>query len=210
MSQRLNSMLGTQLVSLDDADSGEGLSVFFSQGGEATTRWRFVIKAKTDQGVFDVGEFYSSPPAATAIPGKLSRMIGGAVCPGAIGWDVEASCIKSAADEEITPETAEIVLISSKCCTAPIGASRVAERYAYVADASPSAIDTFRVLAGMRVTGIAAIGLTGGGTVTIAGGPTITIPDGISANLEPAASIAPNSLIALTNVDWAIEYLESA
>ena len=202
---RINSKLSTQHAALDDADAGEGLAIFFSQDGPSVCRYRFVVKARIDQGLYDMGEFYSSPPLATAIPGRLSRMLAGAVCPGATGWSVEVSAIPI--DDEIAAESADIVLASSRCCTGPVGVTRVNERYNYESDDGTA---NFTVLAGMKVTGIAAIGLTGGGTVVIAGGDTITVPDGISANLEPGTSLVPNSVIAFTNVDWVIEYLESA
>ncbi len=90
-----------------------------------------------------------------------------------------------------------------------MGVTRVAERYNYECGASAGAT-AFRVLAGMRITGIAAFGLAGGGSVTLAGGSTITVPDGVSVGLEPGASIPPNSNIAFANCDWVIEFVESA
>ena len=200
---RVNSRLVEQ-ASYDGADAGEGLAVFFSQNGNAVGRYRFLVKAKTSQGVFDIGEFYSSPPTATALPGRLSRMIAGAICPGATSWTVEVSCVPS--PEIPSDETADIILTSSKCF-AQIGVTRVGERYAYHAD---SGTQNFTVLAGMKVTGIAAVALGGGGSVVIAGGNTITIPAGNSINLSPESVLAPNSIIAFTNVDWVVEYLESA
>lgn len=202
---RINSKLGTQYAAFDGVGAGEGLSIFLSQNADATARYRFVIKAMLGEGLYDVGEIYSSPPSVTNPKGKLSRMIGGAICPGATSWGVEVSAV---ADSEgnIAAETAEVILASSRC-QSPIGASRVGERYAYHAN---TGTQNFTVLAGMRITGIAGIGLTGGGNIVIAGGDTITVPEGISANLEPGAIIVPNSIIAFTNLDWGIEYLESA
>ncbi len=200
---RINSNLREE-ATYDGLDAGEGLAIFFSQNAGASARYRFLVKAITNQGPYEVGEFYSSPPNATVLPGRLSRMIAGAVCPGAKSWAVEVSCI---ALEAISPETAEIILTSSRCCTSPIGVTRVAERYNY---RTVTTAGNFTVLAGQRVTGIAAFGLTGGGTITIAGGATITVPAGVSVNLEPGAIIAPNAVIAFANVDAVIEYLESA
>lgn len=202
---RVNSKANVQRFTFDGSDAGEGLAVFFSQNGGASARWRCLVQAMIGEGVYDVGEFYISPPLATALPGRLTRMVAGAICPGATSWAVEISAVPSI--EGLIPvETAEIILASSKCYSLP-GVNRVAERYAYHAN---SGTQNFTVLAGMRVTGIAAVALTGGGSVTIAGGDSISIPAGNSVNLEPGVSIPPNSVIALVNVDWVIEYLESA
>jgi hypothetical protein len=131
-----------------------------------------------------------------------------AVCPGALTWSVEVS---AAPDPEgtIVAETAELILASSKCCTAPMGVSRVGERYIYRADQVTPGSQTIKVLAGQKVTGIAAIGLPGGGYIDM-GGDTITIPESAGMNLEPGVSLAPNSSVIFTNVSWVIEYLESA
>lgn len=206
---RINSRAGTQEAALDDAGSGEGLSIFFSQSGEAVGRYRVVVKAIIDQGIYDVGEFYISPPSATAVPGRLSRMVGGAVCPGATGWRVSVTPWNEVGNPPPLDETADIVLASSKCCTSPMGASRVNQRYGYIAGTNPATF-AYLVLGGQTITGIAAIGLTGGGTIEIDGGDTIFVPEGISANPEPIAPIRPNALIVFDNVDYVIEYLESA
>lgn len=207
---RINSRGGTQEAALDDADSGEGLAIFFSQGGESVARYRFQVRAVIDEGfAYDVGEFYSSPPTASDPPGRLSRMIAGAVCPGAIGWRVSITPIAETG-EELPEETANVVLASSKCCTSPLGVSRVSERYAYVADEALARTDSIVITPGKTVTGIAAIGLTGGGTITINGGDAIIVPEGISANPEPMSPLPPNSVIEFDNVDYILEYLESA
>lgn len=202
---RINSRAGTQEVAFDDVDAGEGLAVFFSQNGESTARYRFLVKAIIDTGVYDVGEFYSSPPLATVIPGRLSRMIAGAVCPGATSWRVSVSAVRDS-EGQIPEDTADIILASTRCF-AQMGVTRVAERYNYAAS---NTTGTFTVQAGMRITGIAAYGLGVGATVVIAGGNTITVPTGVSIALEPGVSIPPNSNISITNCDWVIEYVESA
>lgn len=203
---RINSSIGVQEASYDSSEAGEGLAIFFSQGPSDTGRYRFLVKARLDEGVIQVGEFYSSPPGATSPLGALSRMVAGAICPGARTWSVDVSCVGSP-DKPSPEENPEIILASSKCCTGPVGLSRVNERYAY---SSGSGTANFTVRAGMKITGIAAIGLTGGGSIVIAGGNTITVPESIAANPEPKAPIAPNSVIAFANVDWIVEYLESA
>lgn len=206
---RLSSNVRVQSVGYDSSEAGEGLAIFFSQNGNDVGRWRFLVKARLDEGLIQVGEFYSSPPNSASPSTNLSRMIGGAICPGARSWTVDVSCI-SGADENLPPteETPEIILASSKCCSAPIGVSRVNERYAYAAGSG--AISTFSVRAGMKITGIAAIGTGGGGAIQIGSGASVIVPANISANLSPESVIAPNTNIILSNVDWVIEYLESA
>lgn len=203
---------GTQEVGLDDSDSGEGLAVFFSQDGESTARYRLQIKAVIDQGIYDIGECYVSPPIVSAAPpGRPSRMVAGAICPGAMGWRVSVTPVGNANQPPPDDEIARIILASSKCCSSPIGVSRVNERYGYVAGSavSPTAVN-YTVLPGQKITGIGAIGLTGGGTVVINGGNPIVVPDGISANPEPMGPIPANAVIQFNNVDYVIEFLESA
>ncbi len=207
---RINSALGVQIASLDDSNSGEGLSIFFSQNGDSTARYRVLVKARIDVGLYDIGEFYISPPLATPLrPGRPSRAVAMAVCPGAIGWSVHVSAVPDE-EGEIPPETADILLASSKCCTAPCGVTRVAERYYYASADNEGILSNFVVKPGMRVTGIAALGYSGDGTVVVNGGDIILVPDGITANLEPGVSIAPNALIEFNNVNWIVEYVESA
>ncbi len=202
---RINSKGNVQRLTFDGSDAGEGLAIFFSQNGDSTARWRCLVQAFLGEGVYDVGEFYISPPLATARPGRLSRMVAGAVCPGATSWSVELSAVPDS-EGLIPAETSDVILGSSKCYSAP-GVNRVGERYKYHAG---TGTQNFTVLAGMKVTGIAAFGLGGGGTIVIAGGDTITVPAGVGMNLAPGVSISPNSIINFTNVDWTIEYLESA
>lgn len=204
---RVFSRGGNQEFALDDADSGEGLAVFFSQNGEATARWRVEVKAIIDIGAYDVGTFYISPPLATAIPGLLSRMVAGALVPGATGWRVNVSAVPLLDGSIPQDESADIQLSSSKCSAQNVGVQRVGERYVYI---SGTGNGNFLVQAGMRITGIAAVGLTGGGDLTIGSGTPVVVAEGIGVGLDPAVSIPYNSQIAFTNVDWVIEYVESA
>jgi hypothetical protein len=202
---RINSKAGTQYASFDGAGAGEGLAIFFSQNGNASARYRVLVQAMIGEGVYDVGEFYISPPIiTTAIPGRLSRMVASACCPGATSWTVEVSAVP--APDTIPAETADIILASSRCY-APFGVYRVGERYDYN---SGSGNANFVSLPGRRVTGIAGYGLGGGGSIQIPGRPLITVPAGISVALAPEASLLPNATVVLTNLDWVVEYLESA
>jgi len=207
----IDSKSGVQRAALDDSDAGEGLAIFFSQEGNSVCRYRILVKARIDQGYYDMGEFFISPPDIAVIgdtpPGRLSRMVGAAICPGAIGWSLDISAVPDS-EGLIPEETAEVVLASSKCCASPVGVSRVGERYGYAAG---NADASYPVPAGQTITGIAAIGAIGGGTIVIDGGYTIVVPEGISVNFEPMAPIRPNAVIVFTDLDsYAIEYLESA
>lgn len=204
---RINSALDTQHATFDGSGGGEGLAIFFSQEGGAIARYRFQVSAITNDGTLQVGTFYSSPPNATIINGNLTRLLAIAVCPGAISWavDIRRMVIGEGA---LSKETAEVTLASSKCCTGPAGVRRVDERFAYHAGAGAG---TVTLLAGQTVTGISAVGTGPGGTVIIGGGDTITVTTGIGMSLEPKGLISPGvPAIAFTNVDWVIEYLESA
>lgn len=205
---RINSKLNTQHATYDGSDAGEGLAIFFSQNAGSVSRFRFLVKAITSQQPMQVGVFYSSPPSATTPTGPLTRMIAAAVCPGAIGWAVEVTC----ADLTVTPETADIVLVSSKCCTAPVGVTRVGERYTYLADSSAGGAPIILVIPPGRVikSWSAIANGVGDGFVQAAGFPAVGIPNGFTTNGEPGAPFIGTESITFTNVTFFIEFLESA
>jgi len=209
---KLQAKAGSTYCALDDDTAGEGLAIFFSQSAKDTARWRFDVYAKLNTGqVLLVGFFYVSPPSATDPIGELTRQVGAAVCPGAKSWTVIASPVGG--PQAVVNETADITLISSKCCTAPVGVSRVSERYGYRANTTPGGGQSTQILFGMTVTGVSAFGLTGGGTIVLGSGNTITVADGAGANLEPKALIRlPTTTPSITfvNVNWILEFLESA
>jgi len=204
---RINSKLGVQHAAFDGKDAGEGLAIFFSQEATALSRYRFLVKAETDQGNLQVGSFYSSPPQATSPNGQLTRMLASAVCPGARSWTVDVSC----ADAEITPETADIVLVSSKCCTAPVGVTRVAERYIAHADTAIGGTIVITVPPGRTVKSFSALASGGvDGSVVLNGLTTIIVPAGFSSNAEPGAPFIGVKQMTFNDVVFFIEYLESA
>lgn len=204
---KVQAKTGTTAARLDDSDSGEGLAIFFSQAKADTVRWRFDVYAKVDTGAeLLVGFFYVSPPSVTTPTGEVTRQVGAAVCPGAKSWTVMVS--PALGSQAVSNECADINLVSSKCCTAPVGVSRVGERYSYIAsDVSPS---FHTVLAGQVITRISAHGV-GAGTIQIgSAGPLIRVANGADVVLEPKAPIQPGTPITFTLVTYLIEYLESA
>ncbi len=193
-----------QSVYLDDATLGEGLSIFFSQNPDDTMRWRLIVYAITDQSPQAVGEIFVSPPTATSPPGLPSRMVGAAVVPGVTGWRVECLCLGDL-NGQLADTNSDIMIVSSKCCTAPVGLSRVGERYGIYSD--NGATFGFTVLPGQTITRITGIA-TGAATIQIEGQPLIHIPNDAYITLEPKAPIVGD--ITLTNLSWTIEFLESA
>lgn len=210
---KVQAKAGASFARYEDSDAGEGLAIFFSQSATDVVRWRFDVYALLDTGVeLLVGWFFVSPPSATVPIGQLTRQVGAAVCPGAKSWSVLVSPASDSQSAE--NESADITLTSSKCCTAPVGSSRVGERYGYRAGTTPGAGLAVAIQPGMTVTRIMAIGLAGGGTFQItSGGDMVTIPAGAQVYFEPQAlirTIPGSSSITFTNVNYAIEFKESA
>lgn len=208
MTFRVRATAGTQHATFDGKEAGEGLAIFLSQKPTAVSRYRFSVKAITDQGTLQVGEIYSSPPTATNPPGPPSRMIAGAVCPGATSWAVDVTC----ADASPADEGATVVLTSSKCCTSPIGVSRVQERYLYVSNSVTGGSQTFPIPPGRRLKSWSAVASgVGDGAVTLSNntGTPITVSAGYSVSGEPGNFIGLES-ITFANVVFFIEYEESA
>jgi hypothetical protein len=196
-----------QVATYDGLDAGEGLAIFFSQSSGDEQRYHFIVKAITDQDTLVVGQFFTSPPSATDPAGPLTRMVAAAVCPGAKSWTVE---VKSGFDPSFTDhqnETADLVLTSSKCYTAPVGVTRVSERYAYRAGTS----GTLTIRSGQRIVSWSAIAIGGtAGSVTIGSGNTVVIPANSSVSAEPGSGLLQQDNIVFVNCDWFVELLESA
>lgn len=202
---RINSKARTQIATFDGSLAGEGLAIFLSQGGEDVSRYRFVVYAINSQMTLRVGEFFSSPPSATNPNGGLSRMLASCVCPGVESWAVEITC----ADVNVTPETADVTLLSSKCCTSPVGVKRVAERYFYQSSniGAVVGIPPGRTL--KRFSAIAG-GAAGSVQMTPATAAVIAVPAGATVTGNPEANFIGLTQITFVNVSWFIEFLESA
>jgi hypothetical protein len=119
----------------------------------------------------------------------------------------------SAGSEAAENEVCNVELTSSKCCTAPVGLTRIGERYSYRSgdtDSGSSGL-TFTVIPGRVITSIGVIGKSPGGTITVGiGNDVIAVPTGMTLNLEPKAPIPDGSVITFTDALWTIEYLDSA
>lgn len=208
---RINSMLGTQHATFDGSDAGEGLAIFLSQNPFDFSRFRLTIKAMLGEGVYQVGVIFSSPPRAVTSgtpPGALTRMIGGAVCPGATSWAVDVCAMDDG--EGIRAETAEIILASSRCFTSPIGASRVNERYRYSAGDS-DVTGSLDIVPGQTVKSWSAVANKGiDGFVNLWGGDLIIVPNGFSVSGTPDDAVLALSTMTFNGVDWFVEYMESA
>jgi len=177
---RINSKLGVQHATFDGCEAGEGLAIFFSQNADDVVRYRFLVKAMIGEGIYQVGIFYSSPPNIGGASGPLTRMIGGAVCPGATSWAVDVSAVD--VGEGVTPETAEWCFLLSRCFTAPIGVTRVNERYTYRASNGTA---TLQVLAGQTLKSWGVVASQGvDGFVETDALPIITVPNGFTVSAE--------------------------
>ncbi len=201
---RLQAKDTAQTAYLDDADAGEGLSIFFSQAAADIVRWRLDVYARLDNGAeLAVGTFWVSPPPAVFPFDRLTRLVAIAVCPGAVNWSVTCSAQTPGSNEDATIE-----LFSSKCCTAPAGVKRVSERYGYLSGVAGGAPVSQAILPGQTITRIVAFG-TGAGGVSM--GTLITLAAGNTLVLEPKAlTNFGATAISFLNCNWCIEFLESA
>ncbi len=200
---------GNAYAALDDSDAGEGVAIFFSQAADSEQRWRLDIYARLDTGADSlVGTVYVSPPNASNPQGPLTRQVAAAVCPGAKSWSVAVNAALITG-QTAANEYAAIELTSSRCCTAPVGVSRVSERYGVIASVA-NAPQTLNILPGQTVTEITAVGHGGGGTITVLG-VSIAVAAGATVRLNPKALIpAGVNALGFNGVDWSVEYLESA
>lgn len=202
---QLQARAGSQEVSFNGEGAGEGLAIFVSQDTNAVGRYRIVVKAITDQTTYTVGEIFVSPPTATDPHGLTSRMVAAAVCPGVTGWTVQVRCMNA----EIPDETLDIILTSSKCCTAPVGCTRVGERYLYHSGAA-SASTVYSVLPGQKILSWGVLSPSVAGSVTLGTGDTIPVPAGAGVSGEPRSALLIAESFTFVNVDWFIELAESA
>lgn len=198
---QISSKAGPQFATYEGV-GGEGLGIFLSQDSLSTVRYVFDVKAKTDQGDLLVGSFVSSPPTATTPRGQPSRLVAVASCPGAQTWSVE---IQALLGSNAPAEYADVVLASS---IAPFGGGlqRVSERYAYRAGVGGS----LPIVPGQRLLTWSAIAGAVAGSVQLGAGDVIPVPANSSVQAEPGKGLLSVQNLTFTNVDWFVEYLESA
>lgn len=207
---KLQAKAGAQFAALDDETAGEGLAIFFSQGLADIDRWKIEVYAKLSTGQeLLVGFFFVSPPSATTPKGPPTRQVAAAVCPGAKSWSVVVSPVVGS--QAASTETADITLISSKCCTAPVGVTRVNERYIYRAGSAIPGPVALTIEAGKTIKSWSAIAAgTGAGSIQLGTGNTIPLPNGDSVSADPNIQLPDTDTLTFTNVDYFVEMLESA
>lgn len=210
---KIQSKSNSQFAALDDDTAGEGLAIFLSQDSGDFQRYYIEVYAKTNSQDSLVGSFYTSPPRCTTPGGPQSRQVAAAVCPGAQSWNVLIRGVIA----NNPPETADITLTSSKCCTAPVGVTRVGERYRYDAGGGLGASSRI-MLPGQVVTRvIASARAAGPGTFDVGSGEAIIhVEAGHTYVLEPKAPLSAFDFAGgffafhFTDLDWVIEMKESA
>lgn len=171
--------------SIQDPDCKGGLTIFFSQNSETQAHWRFTVKARTDEGLFNLGTFCTSLPANTTGPANRTtpgRVVAIANCPGAKDWTVSVTRAEAVLDSD-PPDWPEVSLAVGESIGPP-GLVRVAERYTHYSGVAGAVA----LLPGDRVVGWSAIAGGGGGTLTIDALPAIVIP----ANATAAGSTGGN------------------
>ena len=165
MSQQL-AKAGTQ-ATISDKDGRGGLSIALTQPRDSDARWKFSVRASTDEVTIEIGEFITCPPSNS----KLSRFVAIANCPGARDWTIIANLIGGTDDKAVLSMAVGLM-------TSAPGLSRIAERYKQYEDVMAG---TVNILAGETVVGWTAFAGAAGGTVTIGTNGAIAVPANGSA-----------------------------
>jgi hypothetical protein len=196
MSQQL-SKAGTQ-ATISDRDGRGGLSIALTQPPGSDARWKFSVRASTDEVTIEVGEFITCPPSNS----KLSRFVAIANCPGARDWTVMVNLIAGSDDKAVLSMAVGLM-------TSLPGLSRIAERYKQYEDSGPA---VQAILAGETVLGWTVAAGAAGGTLTIDGFGVITItPNGSVSGGGGGLIEGPGTFtFAGDIVSWMIEIAESA
>jgi hypothetical protein len=126
-------VLGKQFVQATlDGERGEGLTIFLSQPPGSTARYTFRVRARTDQGLCEVGTFTSCPPRNGS---ALTRAIAMAACPGVREWTVDISPAPAVVGLVADPDESSMWL-SAGCCAGIVGVERISERAKYYTGAA--------------------------------------------------------------------------
>lgn len=65
---------------------GANLAIHLSQQADSNEQWKIIIRARTEQGDFEIGTILTRPPSRGDPP---NRCVAQAFCPGADNWTVE-------------------------------------------------------------------------------------------------------------------------
>lgn len=194
--------------SIADPDCKGGLSIFFSQDPETDAHWRFTVKAKTDEGLFNLGTFCTSLPANTLPPLNRTtpgRVVAIANCPGASEWTV--SVTRAETDASATDGDWPEVSLAVGECIGPPGLVRVSERYTHYSGVAGAVV----LLPGDRVVGWSAVADPVGGTVTIGGLPAIIIPPNATAAGSTGGNLeGPVTMTFAGTIAYLVEIARSA
>lgn len=150
--------LGRELVQAsycsrnDEAD--EGLSISLTQPAGSTSRWLFVVRARTDDGgLVTLGHFYTCPPS---LDSPHTRVVAIASCPGAREWTVDVSPAQALAQDPIPmePDNSAVSLAGGRPLSCCRGVQRVSERPRFLSGAAAQVA----VHWGQRIVAITATG----------------------------------------------------
>ena len=191
----------------DSEEAGESLAIFLSQTPGDSARLYFAVYAiLSSGGQLLVGTFNSSPPIATDPQGQPTRLVAYASCPGAVGWTVRHGLAASYIGG--VHESYGVDLGSSKGIVSPSGVTRVNQRYNYAAGQTTDT--SYTVAPGQKILSWTAVAPSTAGSVQLGTGQVIQVPAGAAVQAEPGSGLLAAENFTFTNVDWFIEYLESA
>jgi len=188
---------GTQ-VSIVDSDCRGGLSIALTQPKGSNARWKFSVRAQSDESLISIGEFTSSPPANN----RLSRFVAIANCPGATGWALFVNLASGEADDAI-------VSLAAGLMTSVPGLSRISERYKQYED---SAAGVVNILPGETVMDWTVSAGAAAGSLTIDSNGPIIIPVNSTVSGNPGGLLqGPVTMtFAGANTSYFVEVAESA
>lgn len=203
MSFRLNKVVAQGTI--DDSDGKGGLVIHLSQPSNSLVHWKFLVRAKTDEGEFVIGVFTTSLPIQLVEPDTRipSRAIAIANCPGASSFTVEVRLVNQV-DYNPNVDDGTLVSLAVGESIGPPGVVRLNERYTHY-----SGVDGVVTLApGDRVVGWSAIGDAVAGSVQIGAllppiviPPNATVAGSTGGNLEgPVTMTFTNTLAYLVEI----------
>lgn len=194
-----------------DDQVADGCTIWLSQASTGA-RYLFVVKVRVGEGIFELGRFYTAPPAdgSLGIGSAKSRAVAIASCPGAREWMVEVQAALGFEGEVDAAASQDAVVLSIGCCSAvsPAGVQRVNERPKYYSGES----GTVDVLPGEVVTGWTAWAPDDAGLVNYSDpeGTQIIIPPSGVVSGGTAGIVGPAQINFDGTGGYYVEVLQSA